>query len=220
MGKMTGRLWKRAQEYDRDELKDKPSHSLAYHAFFQGYSERKVLRGNGKGYRIERIYTADYRKYAETDRMWRSKKLFYLAAYLLSVYAWIFGTSQASVLNTTRMIGVMELAALLPTVYLGYSMIFQLFAKRKMTVGEYAAASTHLKWGALAALCFTAMISFTMFFFKCFSGFDWNGTDLAAIGGLFGAALLFLFLYRMEAMRDTEWVKNPNEMPTDAIEIW
>lgn len=220
MGKIIGRLWEKAQQYDSDELKDQSPHSHAYHAYFRGYSEWKVPRKNGKGYRIERLYTADYHKYAETDLMWRGKKLYYLTAYLAAVGIYIIGASQASALNSTMPIGIAEVLSLLSLAYLGYSLVFQLLAKRHMTEGEYLSASIHLKWGALVSACLAAFVSVLMLILQCFTGFHWDINDISAFGSLLGTAFVCFILYQMEAMRSTERIKNNNVTPKDANEIW
>ena len=217
MGKLKDYLVKKAQDYNDDELKDKQPHSHAYHAWFRGYSERRVP-GKGKMRRIERIYTADYLKYDETDQMWTGKKGYYLLIYMVAAALFLYGTSRPSALNTVKAIGVMEILGMLPLVYLGYTLLFQLTARRQMTLGSYAVASTHFKWAALGTACYSALVLAVMLVWNCLSGFCWS--DLAVMISLLCTALLLLLLFRLEHQRETVRVKNPAEVPRDAVEIW
>lgn len=220
MGRLKDYLVHKAQEYERDEFKDRPTHSHAYHVYFRGWSERKVLNGNGRGYRIERIYTADYYKYLESDAVWRQKKVGYLLLFLAAVAAFLLGTTSVSALNTTRAIGVAQMLSVLPLIYAGYTLTFQVLAKRLMTIGDYSVASTGMRRGALiAAVALAAMLLFVLVW-KFVTDFVWDASDLITMLGVLCSAILLFLLYRLETKRDAVWVKNDNETPYDANEIW
>lgn len=220
MGRYSERFWMRIQEYEKDEMRDRISHSTSYHSFFQGYSEHRVRRRNGRGYCIERIYTADYCKYRESDALWRFRKAYYLMVLAAAVTALIAGGVSCSELNRTKIIGIAQMLEWIPLAYLAYSMFFQLEAPRRMTIGDYKASSVKLKWGALIASVYLAGVFLVMAAVKLSGGSVFEGCDRTALlGEAVGAGLCFL-IFRMEHRREIEWVKNGIQVPADANEIW
>lgn len=220
MSKRVERFWKKVYAYEKDETRDKISHSTSYHSYFQGYSEHKVPKKNGKGYRIERIYTADYYRYKEPDNIWRLKKIFYLLMLFGAVMSLIIGGTNSSALNSIQFIGIVQILTWIPMVYLGYTMISQIQARRMMTIGDYRAASDHLKVGALITLVCMIIVIASMILVKLTTLFQVNGNDLAAIlGELIGITLVFT-LYWAEKERKIEVIKNNTPVPYDANEIW
>lgn len=220
MGRWTKRFWDRVNAYEKDETGEGITHSTSYHKYFQGYSERKVPRESGRGYRIERIYTADYYKYQEQDALWRLKKIYYFLLLAAATAAMIIGGISPSGLNSTKLIGVAQVLAWIPVSYLGYAMLSQLQAPRLMTIGEYRSASANLKTGALIAGIYLGAVAVLMATqkFRIGSWFDTN--DGVALLGQFVAAGLIFLVFWMEREREIERVKNPNEVPYDANEIW
>lgn len=213
-------FWKRVHDYERDEMRDQISHSTSYHSFFQGYSERRVPKQNGKGYRIERIYTADYCKYQETDHLWKFKKVYYLLVLAGAIVSLIAGGTSYSRLNSMKVIGIAQMLEWIPVVYLTYSMIFQLQAPRLMTIGDYRASSAKLKWGALITTIYLFIVFLAMVFGTLFSGNTLERSDVTALfGELAGAGFSFL-IFQMEHRREIEWIKNSVQVPDDANEIW
>jgi hypothetical protein len=220
MGKQSERFWKRVNAYEKDETKDRISHSTSYHSYFQGYSEHKIPKKNGKGYRIERIYTADYCKYQETDASWRLKKVLYLALLVGAIAALILGGTSRSVINCTRFTGVAQILAWIPMAYLGYSMIAQLQASRLMTIGDYRAASTHLEGGALVTGSYLAAVCVSMFAVKLLSSSSFCRDDVLALAGELTGTVLILLIFWQEHTREIQWVRNQTSVPYDANEIW
>jgi len=220
MGKWSENIWKKINEYERDETKNRISHSTSYHSHFQGFSERKVPGKSGKGYLIKRIYTADYYKYHETNFIWQLKKICYLLLLIGAVTALIMGGISSSDLNSIRFIGVTQVLAWIPIIYLVYNMIFQLLAHRMMTIGDYTVASLHLKSGALVSGIYTSVATTFLTVEKLLKYYDFRSEDLQAIiGELIGTILIFLIFF-IENSRNVERVKNHTEVPYDANEIW
>ena len=220
MGKRSERFLNKINEYEKDETRDRISHSTSYHSFFQGYSEWKVPRQKGKGYRIERIYTADYYQYQESDQIWYLKKFFYLLLMAGAVIALIIGGTSLSDLNRVPFIGIAQVLAWIPIAYSVYAAISQIQVSRRMTIGDYRAASSSLKTGTLIAGIYMAVVCIAMFLVKLIMSFQFNRNDLIAIAGeLVGTILIFL-IYRMEKKREIVVIKNNTPVPYDANEIW
>ena len=94
MERSVSRFWQRVSDYSNDETRDPFSHSSSYHRHFQGYAEQRVPKKSGVGTRIERIYVADYYRYAETDLTWRFKKLVYVFLFAMAASAVVIADSR------------------------------------------------------------------------------------------------------------------------------
>ncbi len=220
MGGLSKRLIRNAEVFGGNELDSQISHSTAYHRFFLGYSEHRVPRQNGRGYRIERIYTADYCRYEEPDGEWKRKKIYGFLAILVTAAVLIVGGISTSQLNRIKLIGVMQMLEWLPFSYLAYCMILQIGLPRRMTMGDYLASRVKLKRGALFLAIYLGAVFLLMAAVKISSGAEWESSDAAALlGEALGAVFSFL-IFLMEDRRKIKWIKNDTPVPEDANEIW
>lgn len=220
MEKRMRRFWQRVNDYGNDETRDPFSHSDAYHRHFQGYAERSVPKKNGRGTRIERIYTADYYKYAETDPVWRLKKAGCMVLFAAAVTAALVADVQPLAVNRIPAIGIIQILSFLPMICLLYKLILQVSAPRLMTIGERDASATGFRKAAVFCGVSVLMIATAMPVVK------WNVfrslglSDWAAVGSEFFSGVLFLLLYFFEKTRKLEKVPNKTPVPSGANEIW
>lgn len=145
------------QELHRQALEDRDSklwHSLAYHRYFEGYTEYKELDRNGKEH-TRRVYTAPWYAQDLTRRQAVWLRISYVVLFLL-----MCGTvAAAGVLQggagTAFYIVLAEMITLILLVWLGYTLIVNyLFAPKKMTLHDYHASSGTLKQSSLALAVF------------------------------------------------------------------
>lgn len=220
MEKRKDRFWRRVNDYGNDETRDPFSHSNSYHQHFQGYAEQRVPKENGKGYRIERVYTADYYEYEETDAAWRWMKLGYVILFLLAAAVSVFADSRPMAVNRLRAVGILQILSFLPMIYLFYKLILQISAPRRMTVGERDSSAAGFRKAALVYGVSLLAIAIVMPVDKWIVFQAVEPSDWALIGGkLFSGALVFL-LYFTEKARKLKKVPNGTPVPGGANEIW
>ena len=220
MEKRRQRFWQRVKDYENDEIRDSFSHSDAYHRHFQGYAEQRVLKGNGRGSRIERTYVADYYTYEETDAAWRRKKCGYIVLFALASALSIFADSQPTAINHLSVVGIAQLLAFVPLIYLLYQLILQVSAPRQMTIGERDASVIGFRKAAL--LCGASFLAIAIampiekwLVFRTVERSDWAVIGLKLLSG----GLAFL-LYFLEKARKLRRIPNKTEVPSGANEIW
>jgi hypothetical protein len=220
MSERTKRFWQRVNDYGNDETRDPFSHSGSYHRHFQGWAERRVARENGKGTRIERVYVADYFRYEETDTVWKSKKLILPILFLLMAALSVLADTRDAAVNHIQAIGIMQILAFLPMVYLLYRLVLQLAAPRNMTVGERDAAVDGFRKASLIYAIVLAALTVAMpmgaaIVQKSIGSADWTAAGLK----LLSAAAAFL-LHFTEKRRSLTKVPNEKTAPSESNEIW
>ena len=217
MEKRATRFWQRVNDYGNDETRDPFSHSGAYHRHFQGYAERRVPSKNGRGTRIERVYIADFYRYAETDAVWRGKKLLYAIIFFAAAGAVILAGSRPAAVNRVPAVGAAQILAFLPMIWLLYQLVLQVTAPRRMTIGERDAAAGGFRKAALVSGLYLMAVAVMMPLAEhgpLYDG-DWAVIGLTLLGG--GLTLLLGFL---EKGRKQEKVPNEKTAPAGANEIW
>jgi hypothetical protein len=207
-------------DYENDELRDPFTHSTSYHKFFQGYAERRVPKAHGKGTKIERIYVENYYRYAETDIVWRWKKLIYSLCYLIAVAGIIAADTRSIDMNRIPAVGFIQILSYIPLTYLLYKLIIQVSAPRQMTIGERESASIGLQKAALFGGIYLLVITIASLLIKRLTFGSTETPDWAVSGVKLVGALLILLLCVLEKRRNILSVQNKVSMPTEANEIW
>ena len=220
MEKRVNRFWQRVNDYGNDETRDPFSHSGAYHRHFQGYSEQRVPRENGRGYRIERVYIADFYRYAETDAVWRGKKLLYAVLFLAAAGAVILAGSRPAAVNRVPAVGAAQLLAFLPMIWLLYQLILQVTAPRQMTIGARDEVTAGFRKAALLCGVYLLAMAAAMPIEKRLVMGALNRSDAMAIALTAVGGALTLALFAMEKARKLTRMPNEAVVPTGANEIW
>jgi hypothetical protein len=126
-------------------------YSKAYHRYFEGYSEVRVPNPNGKGTRIERIYTGMYYRQDLTTRQRILLRALYVALFLGAAYLFVSSAVQPLASNSTWYV-VLPQAVCLPLLFwIVIAFYYYLPAARDMTIGEYRNASPALQKAAFYA---------------------------------------------------------------------
>jgi len=220
MEKRATRFWQRVNDYGNDETRDPFSHSGAYHRHFQGYAERRVPSKNGRGTRIERVYIADFYRYAETDAVWRGKKLLYAIIFFAAAGAVILAGSRPAAVNRVPAVGAAQILAFLPMIWLLYQLVLQVTAPRRMTIGERDSASGGFRKAAFVSGLYLMAVTVMMSVEKAIAYGALEGGDWAVIGLTLLGSGLTLLLGFWEKGRKQERVANEKTAPVGANEIW
>lgn len=136
--------------------------SKAYHRFFEGYSEVVVPKSNGKGTKIERIYTADYYRQDLPKRKRLLIRIFFVIVFLSAGTLFISSSIQPLPINSTWYIVIFQAFSLGFLLWSVIALFTYLFSPKDLTIAEYRNSSLHLKratLGAAISLLLTAIAS-------------------------------------------------------------
>lgn len=137
------------------ELRQK-GYSWAYHRFFEGYAERKVVGPDGKT-RIERFFVGDTHKHRMTDSRWVGLKLLYLILYLLCAASFILITARKAPGNFLWYVQVGEAIGALSLLALLYMLIQYLSSPRVLDLHTYKQLTVFFKTLALVTAIATLL---------------------------------------------------------------
>ena len=183
-----------------------------YQKYFQGYTEAKVAKKNGKGFKVIRLYTDPWWVHDMDDKKWVLQKaivgvlsILSLAVYIASAANRVSGNVDSAVVIVG---GLLSAAALLfQLVWTG----IYVTRPRKMTVYDCESSSKNLKvWSFVAAaiLAFTGVASFI------YGLVSDSGTLLSSLGYLVsGAALVPVILIENKTEYTEEF--NDTQIPFD-----
>lgn len=132
-------------------ISGRPAHRRAYERYFRGYTEVRVARPKG-GWRIERIYTANWHVRALSPAAVRLAKLRYLLLCALGCggYCWLMCLPGLDG-NRSPWAGVGQIAAVVCMILLAAALAGYLLSGPRMTWWERHAGSDRLRRFALAA---------------------------------------------------------------------
>lgn len=218
------REWARKRAY-REEMRQTGGtpasasfHRRAYHRNFQGYTEVKRVRPDGRAV-IERVYTGHYfEPMLSKERRVRLRILYVL---LFAGGAAVFGwaATRPAVCNTALYVGALQALALVMAMWCLYVLIFYIPASGKMTVGEYdtlhkplirsSLACALSQWAAAAAAVVCVLLNRDAA----------SGTDLLCAGGFVLGGVPFGVLWFLESHLEYAVLDNDTPMPEDGVEI-
>lgn len=214
------RFWQRVNDYGNDEMSEYFSHSRSYHRHFQGYAEQRTPGKNGNRTKIERIYVADYYRYAETDARWRLRKIMYVFLSALMFMCSVAADSQPAAINHLPAAGIVQVLSFIPIIYFLYRLILQVSAPRQMTIGQREASSDGFQNAALICTCVLLLAAVVMPTEKWIVYRSLDGTDLGITGLKLLSMITAAALYFTERARKISRVPNETIAPAGANEIW
>jgi hypothetical protein len=184
-------------------------HSKAYHRFFEGYSEITVPEPNGKGYRIQRIYTGNYYRQDLMKGRRILLRVLYVALFLGAVYLFVSNAILPLASNSTWYV-VLTQAASIPFLFWTLIALFSyLPAERDMTINTYRSSSSSLKratFGSAISLGVLALATLAFMFL--------NPQD-RSLGQLLCGGLLTILINRIESKVNYLIVPSQNKLPLD-----
>lgn len=200
--------------YQQSQQKNKKKQKMAsFQRYFQGYTEAKVAKKNGKGFKVIRIYTDPWHLHDMDDGSWKKQKLIIGALSLFAAAAYIYAAFIRGVGNRTS--GLVVAAGLLSAAALLFQLVWALLyvtRERKMTVYDCESTSKNIKlWSVVSAalLALTAVGALL----KGITSKD-GSTLLSALGYLLsGGALAIVYFIEHK----TEYIEeeNDNVIPFD-----
>lgn len=137
---------------EQDDKNNYAYHSSSYHDYFEGYSEERLPKENGKGSRIVRTYTGVYFEADLPGNGWLIQKIciavFYiLGAAALSLYSLMRPLEITFFLRLTESLSFLSLFILL------YYLILYLSTPKTMTAGSYHTSAQRFVLPCLICAC-------------------------------------------------------------------
>ena len=141
--------------------------SRAYHRYFEGYEEHTVMKRNGRGTRIERLYRADYYYQDISDHAWIAHKILYAFLYVLAAALFIGSAAPSDVINKTRYMTFIQAISVMLYIWLFCVLCSYIISDRYMTISKYKRAFRPFKravmlTAAAMAAAFAAGIVFVV----------------------------------------------------------
>lgn len=211
-----------ARRHDSSSLErstSKYGRNMAYHGFFEGYTEIRVPNPSGRGTRIQRIYTGAHYRPELSAKYKVLLRLFYAALYLLSVV--LFGKSALMSVpsNRTWYVTIFQACALPMILWMLIALLYYLPVREQLEIPEYKRSSRALKRSSLIASICTAATTVLVLLFALFGGSgDPAGELLSALLFALSGAMFFI-INRIESSIHYEWIDSTVEKPADGVEI-
>jgi hypothetical protein len=210
----------------RDELRrslekeDRPGkrgswRSKAYHRFFEGYTEVTVPNPDGKGSKIQRIYTGNYYRQDLTKHQRILLRLLYVVLYLGAVYLFVSSATLPVSSNSTWYV-VLTQVLTVPFLFWILIVFFSyLPASLDMTINDYRSASLALKKATLYSVVSTGMVALATLVFILLNRSDEPLLELLCAVKYLVAGLLLLALNRVEKKVNYLIIPSRNELPSE-----
>lgn len=180
-----------------------------------GYSRVMVQNPDGSQ-SFCRAYTACYLQYAQSDRGWALYKVLYSMFLVVGAVLSVLVMLAPSALNVVPYIGALVTLSLLPLVYLGYTMFYQVFAPRRMEIRQYNMAYKRMRIAAFVYGLYLIVTLAVMLVYVITNDFLLTPTDVFCIAGLLLDAILIFSTFGLEINR--RCISVPNILP-DNMEV-
>ena len=198
------------------------SHSISYHNYFQGYSEKKVLRGDGKGYRIVREYTAPYLYFTESKRTWICFKLLYAVLYLGFVALCLLALLSDAGANKAGWVAVFGVLQMIMALLMLIPAVNYMAAPMYMRMGQYNISAKRLGQYAKPASALAVLYLVTSLIWYAVHIALLKSDDLLVLGFQLLSVSAILALCILEHRMEYKRIANPasDAKGYDGNQIW
>ena len=210
-------------QLDNDRKKEKQkkagiSHSKAYHRFFEGYSEIKVPKPDGKGYSIQRIYTGNYYRPDLSVNKRVLLRVLYIMLFLCMGYLFVSSAVLPLASNSTWYVVITQVVSIPFLFWILLSFFWYVPARQDLTLDEYRSSSLALKRAALgsAAGLGLAVVASLVFLFLNSSASP--AAELFCAARYLVGGLLALAMYFVEKKVNYLIIPSGNTLPVDENE--
>lgn len=207
---------------EKDSLvrKRRSWHSKAYDRFFEGYSEFTVPKTDGKGYKIQRVYTGNYYCQDLTKGQRILFRLLYFVLFLCAMYLFISSASSPLVMNSTWYVVITQVICIPFLFWIGITLVFYyLPAQKNLTIHEYRSSSLSLQKAALGSSICLSVVAFSALIFVLLNQSIGLVSELVCVIQLFTGGLLMFLIYRIEKNVKYQILPSQNKPPADALII-
>ena len=195
------------------------SHSKAYHRHFEGYSEIAVPKRNGKGTRIQRIYTGNYFRQDLTERQRVLIRVLYVAFFLCVAFLYTSSAILPLTINSTWYVVLPEAVSLIFLFWILIAFFSYLPAERDMTIESYRSSSRYLLKATMGSAICLGITALTTLVFIILNPSDESLRELLCAGQYIVAGLIALAMYRIERKVSYLTIPNQHLPPDNSFEI-
>ena len=190
-------------------------HSKAYHRFFEGYSEITVPKPDGKGYRIQRVYTGNYYRQDLTKGQRILLRVLYVALFLGAAYLFVSSAILPLASNSTWYVALPQAVSLPFLFWIVIAFFSYLPAERDMTVAEYRRSSRALQKATLGSAVSLGIAAFATLVFMLLNPSDEPLVELLCAVKYIAGGLLALSMNRVEKRVNYLIIPSQNPPPAD-----
>ena len=209
----------RERSYEQTNRKTGFKHKRFYHRYFQGYTEVRVKKPNGR-YHIERVYTAPWKQHDLTQSRWILLKVLYLALALLAAVCVVVSMAVDALSNYVWFVILPGVASFLAAFVLCAYALSYLTKPRKMTLGEYTGAVRGIRRAALVTLVCAGVTALAKIVSALWLGAFESGSEWKAILPMLLAAAGAAAVYFTEKRVKYLDIPNNTSKPINGEEIW
>ena len=195
------------------------AHSKAYHRFFEGYAEVSVPNPDGKGYRIQRVYTGNYYRQDLTQGQRIRLRGLYVALFLCIAYLFVSSAILPLTSNSTWY-AVLPQAVSVPFLFWIVVAFFSyLPAERDMTIADYRSSSLSLRNATLGSAICLGITALATLIFIALHPSDELLRELLSAGKYLAGGLIALLMYRIEIKVKYLTIPSQHKPPENSYEI-
>ncbi len=193
-------------------------HSSSFHKYFEGYSETKVPKQNGKGYKIVRTYTGIYYQHNLNDFRWILLKISYGILFALAALLWAVSGMSRIDSNMESYVAVMVALSAMAFLWLFYKMIFYLASKRNLTAGSYHDCIEIQRPSILAGIGMLLTTLMKVIFLANHPA-SFSMKEVYSILEALASSACCISIYKIEKTMVYIHKKNPNKTEGEGVEI-
>jgi len=185
------------------------SPSKAYHRHFEGHSEITVPKPNGKGARIQRIYTGNYFRQDLTEHQRVFIRVLYVALFLCIAFLYTSSAVLPLTINSTWYVALPQAVSLPFLFWILIAFFSYLPAERDMKIADYRSSSLHLLKATMGSAICLGVTALAILVFIVLNPSDEFLRELLCTGKYIVAGLIALAMYRIE--RKVSYLTIPNQ---------
>jgi hypothetical protein len=194
-------------------------HSKAYHRFFEGYSEITVPKPNGKGYRIQRIYTGDYYRQDLTKGQRILLRVLYVALFLGVAYLFVSSAVLPLASNSTWYVALPQAVSLPFLFWIVIAFFSYLPAEWDMTIADYRRSSLSLLKATMGSAASLGIIALANLVFIVLNPSHEPLHELLGAAKYLVGGLMILGINWIEKRVNYVTVPSHHQSPEDSVEI-
>lgn len=196
-----------------------PSSVRAYHGYFEGYSEVAVPGRNGKGTRIQRVYTGDYFRQDLTAGQRTRIRLLYVVLFLSAVALYVSNAILPLASNSAWYVTLPQAASIVFLAWIIIAFYSYLPAKQDMTIAEYRSSSLALLKATRGSAISLGLVAVANLLFIALNPSNEPLRELLGAGKYVISAWMTLAINRIEKKVTYLSVPSQHQPPQDSVEI-
>jgi hypothetical protein len=206
---------RRSLQKDGKQSKSGIWHSRAYHRFFEGYSEITVPNPNGRGYRIQRIYTGNHYRQDLTTGKQILLRVLYAVLFLCIACLFVSSAILPSASNSTWYVALPQALSLPFLFWIVIAFFSYMPAERDMTIEGYRSSSLALQRATLGSAISLGIAAFATLVFMLLNPADEPLAELLCAAKYLAGGVLALSMNRVEKGTSYLIIPSQNRPPAD-----